>query len=69
MHKAIAMSMVVGLLRTSLISFCLILFPTLIFADDSTSLNNFATHINGESLMYFILIIFIGYLFFRKPLP
>jgi hypothetical protein len=46
----------------------LFLLPAVALADDS-EVKGWTSHINGESLMYFILLLFIGYLFFRKPLP
>jgi len=46
-----------------------LLCPGVVVAENALTIQSFATRINGESLMYFILLLFIGYLFFRKPLP
>lgn len=47
----------------------LMLCPAVTWADSDRNIQSFAARINGESLMYFMLLLFIGYLFFRKPLP
>lgn len=69
MQKVIAMSKFIGSLGTRLVSLIYIAIPASAFAEKSTSLSTVASRINGESLVYFILLIFIAYLFFRKPLP
>lgn len=59
-----------GKLLKSVLSAAVVLLPvSLAAAEGENSVQNLATRINGESLVYFILLLFIGYLFFRKPLP
>ena len=57
-----------SIFRTKAILF-LLFISSQSFADNSESLQTFATRVNGEALVYFILMLFIAYLFFRKPLP
>lgn len=76
MQKVFAMSKGIEQIRKSLNSFpyysliiSLVSFPVLVSAENANELRVAASRINGESLVYFILLLFIGYLFFRKPLP
>lgn len=65
MRKVYTKTKAIGRIRMILSAGIFTLFPVTAFAE----LQSFAAQVNGESLMYFILLLFIGYLFFRKPLP
>ena len=54
------------LMRLSSVSLLCMMFST---AYANNDISNAASRINGESLVYFVLLALILYLFFRKPLP